>query len=81
MIEGYLTIKEVAEKWDAARRRDQTLCFQGRIPGATRFGHEWVIPVDTERPTDGRVISGEYKNWRKKKKSCQSDIICPSRLL
>ena len=35
MIEGYLTIKQVAEKWGVTRRRVQTLCSQGRIPGAT----------------------------------------------
>mgnify|MGYP002626209372 CR=1 FL=1 len=67
MIEGYVTIKEMAEKWGVTRRRVQTLCSEGRIPGATRFGHEWAIPSDTERPTDGRVITGKYRNWRKKK--------------
>lgn len=66
MIEGYVTIKEMAEKWGVTRRRVQTLCSEGRIPGATRFGHEWAIPADTERPTDGRVTTGEYRNWRKK---------------
>ena len=82
MIEGYLTSKEIAEKWGVTRRRVQTLCSQGRIPGATRFGHEWAIPKDVERPTDGRVTTGEYRNWRKKEeKDSQSDIICPSRLL
>ena len=82
MIEGYLTIKEIAEKWGVTRRRVQTLCSQGRIPGAMRFGHEWAIPADVERPTDGRVTTGEYRNWRKKEeKDSWSDIICPSRLL
>lgn len=68
MIEGYLTIKEMAEKWGVTRRRVQTLCSEGRIPGATRFGNEWAIPADTVRPTDGRVTTGEYRNWRKKMK-------------
>ncbi len=66
MIDGYLTIKEVAEKWGVTRRRVQTLCSQGRIPGATRFGHEWAIPENVEKPVDSRVTTGEYKNWRKK---------------
>lgn len=52
MIEGYVTIKEMAEKWGMTRRRVQTLCSGGRIRGATRFEHEWAIPADTERPTD-----------------------------
>lgn len=71
MIEGYLTIKEIAEKWGVTRRRVQTLCSEGRIPGATRFGNEWAIPADTVRPTDGRVTTGEYKNWRKKSKKSE----------
>ena len=66
MIDGYGTIIEMAETWGVTRRRVQTLCSEGRIPGATRFGHEWAIPADTERPTDGRVTTGEYRNWRKK---------------
>ena len=66
MIEGYLTIKEIAEKWGVTRRRVQTLCSQGRIPGATRFGHEWAIPADVERPTDGRVTNGAYQKKKKK---------------
>lgn len=68
MIEGYLTIKEVADKWGITRRRVQTLCSQGRIEGATKFGHEWAIPANVERPTDGRITTGEYKNWRKNEK-------------
>ena len=77
-----MTIKEIAEKWGVTWRRVQTLCSQGRIPGATRFGHEWAIPADGERTTDGRVTTGEYRNWRKKgEKDDQKDIICPSRLL
>lgn len=66
MIEGYLTAKEIAEKWGITRRRVQILCSEGKIPGATHFGHEWAIPVDVERPNDGRVTTGEYKDWRKK---------------
>ena len=35
------------------------------IPG---FGNSWydAIPVDAERPVDGRITTGEYINWRKK---------------
>lgn len=66
MIEGYLTIKEVAEKWCVTRRRVQTLCSQGKIDGVTRFGNVWAIPVDAVRPVDKRVTTGKYKNWRKK---------------
>ena len=66
MIKGYLTVKEVAEKWGVTPKRVQVLCVAGRIEGASKFGREWAIPEDAERPTDKRVTTGEYKNWRKK---------------
>ncbi|RKM55457.1 DNA-binding protein [Butyrivibrio sp. X503] len=66
MIEGYLTIKDIAKKWKVTPRRVQILCSEGKIEGATRFGYEWAIPADAKRPADGRVTSGEYRNWRKK---------------
>ena len=68
MVEGYLTIDEVAKKWDISPRRVRTLCTSGRIPGAEKFGLAWAIPVDAKKPEDKRVTSGEYKNWRKKGK-------------
>lgn len=65
-MEGYLTIKEVAEKWNITPRRVQVLCVEGKIPGASKFGHVWVIPDDAEKPPDGRITTGNYKNWRNK---------------
>ena len=29
-------------------RRVQTLCTEGRIDGAERLGHQWVIPINAE---------------------------------
>ena len=36
-MEGYITIKELAEKWDLTVRRVQILCAEGRIPGVQKF--------------------------------------------
>lgn len=44
MIIDYLTIKEVAEKWDITPRRVRVLCETGRIEGAAKLGREWAIP-------------------------------------
>lgn len=49
-----MTAKEAAEKWSITPRQVQLLCANGRIPGAVRFGHAWVIPSDAEKPKDGR---------------------------
>lgn len=66
MIEGYTTIKKLAEQWGMTPRWIQTLCSKGRIPGATKFGRDWAIPKDVEKPVDSRVTTGNYKNWRHK---------------
>ena len=36
------------------------------IEGAAKFGRSWAIPINVERPSDGRETTGLYKNWRKK---------------
>ena len=64
-MEEFLTIKEIAEKWNVTPRRVQKMCAEGRIPGAKKFGRDWAIPADVEKPKDGRVTTGEYKKWRK----------------
>lgn len=66
MINGYLSIKEVAEKWGISPRRVRVLCEAERIEGAAKLGREWAIPADSPKPNDGRITTGEYKNWRKK---------------
>ncbi len=66
-MEGYLTIKEISEKWQLTPRRVQKMCADGLIPSVTKFGKSWVIPETAERPEDGRIKSGKYKNWRNNK--------------
>ena len=41
----FMTIKQASEKWGICTRRVQTLCTEGRIDGAERLGHQWVIPI------------------------------------
>ncbi len=65
-MEGYMTIKETAEQWSLTERRVQKMCSDGKIEGVQKFGNAWVIPADAKRPMDGRVTTGEYRNWRKK---------------
>lgn len=66
MIEGYTTIKNIAEKWGITPRRVQVMCSQEKIPGAVKFGRDWAIPINADKPEDGRITTGEYRNWRKK---------------
>ena len=59
-MEGYMTLKEAAEKWGIGDRRINALCLEGRIEGASKIGNLWVIPVDTPKPDDNRIKSGKY---------------------
>ncbi len=58
---SYINIKQAAEHWCLTERRVQDLCKSGAIEGATRFGRAWMIPENTERPTDGRSKVPEKK--------------------
>ena len=42
------------------------MCTDGRIKGAVKFGRDWAVPADVERTTDRRVVSGTYRDWRKR---------------
>ena len=56
----YLKIDEVAEKWGIGVRRVQLLCMNGRIGGAVRFGRDWMIPRDAQKPVDGRTKAARH---------------------
>ena len=53
-MKGYMSAREASYKWGVSESRVHKLCQQGRIPGLERFGRSWVIPEDTEKPTDPR---------------------------
>ena len=46
----YLKIDEAAKKWGPGVRRVQILCAEGKIEGAVRIGHFWMIPKDAKSP-------------------------------
>ncbi len=60
MATGYMTLKETSEKWGIGARRINTLCSEGRIPGATKIGNMWVVPVSARKPKDERIKTGRY---------------------
>ena len=55
----YMTVKEAAAKWGISDRRIRVLCSEGKIPGAYQEGRGWKIPIDAEKPADGRFRSKE----------------------
>ena len=66
MMEGYITVNELADLWEMAPRTIQMMCSQGKIPGASKFGNAWAVPCDAEKPIDKRITTGAYRNWRNK---------------
>ena len=50
----YISAKEAAEKWGLTLRRVQDLCKCHAIDGAVRWGRDWMIPADANRPADRR---------------------------
>lgn len=59
-MKDFMTIKETATKWGICERRINTLCLEGRVEGAQKFGRSWAIPKTTPKPKDERVKSGKY---------------------
>ncbi len=55
----YMTVKEASSKWGISDRRIRVLCSEGKIPGAYQEGRGWKIPLDAEKPADGRFRSKE----------------------
>lgn len=66
----YVSIKQLSEKWGISKRRVQTLCSEGRIPGAVRIGNYWAVPIDAQKPDDARIKSGKYRKGQEVE-SCQ----------
>lgn len=49
-MDGYMTTKEAAEKWDISVRQVQNHCKNGRINGVQKVGTNYLIPVDAMQP-------------------------------
>lgn len=54
----YLSVSEIAKKWNISERSVRNYCAQGRIDGAFLTGKTWNIPEDANKP--------ERSNMRKK---------------
>lgn len=52
------TVKEQAAIWGCEERQITRWCREGRIFGAERVGREWLIPEDSDKPSDKRTKDG-----------------------
>lgn len=46
----YLSVAEIAKKWNLTDRSVRKYCQDGKIPGAFLTGKTWNIPEDSEKP-------------------------------
>ena len=50
----YISVLQAAEKWGISDRRVRILCQQEKIPNVIKQGRAYLIPIDAEKPDDGR---------------------------
>ena len=55
----FLTVKELAQKWNISERRVVKLAGEGKILGAIKKAGVWMIPVDANKPDDQRYTLHE----------------------
>lgn len=69
----YISVARAGEKWGITVKRVQVLCRDKRIPGVERIGRDWLIPKDSEKPSDARIKSGKYIGFARNKKTIKFD--------
>ncbi len=63
----YVSVAEMAKKWDVSERSVRNYCAHGRVPGAFLTGKTWNIPENAEKP--------ERSNKKKEKPTTLLDIL------
>lgn len=61
MLMGFLTVSEIAKKWEISERSVRNYCRQGRVKGAEQKGKLWLIPEDAEKPerAERRIVQNK----------------------
>ena len=49
-MEGYMTVLQAAKKWKVTPRQVQLWCKTDKICGVQKWGRDWAIPENAERP-------------------------------
>ena len=61
----FITAQQTAEIWGISLRWVQTYLKNGRIDGAVRFGHAWMIPKNAKKPTDPRKTKRNIEDTKR----------------
>ena len=68
----YLSVQEVAKKWNISDRRVRALCENGQVEGAVKVGRSWNIPDNAKKPKDPRRKIDLFKEIEVKKAELDS---------
>lgn len=60
----YMTAQQAATLWGISDRRVRILCAEGKVIGAEKIGKSYRIPVDAQKPVDGRRKERENDTLR-----------------
>ena len=55
----YLSVTEIAKKWNVSERSVRNYCAKGRVNGAFLTGKTWNIPENAEKPERINKKKGE----------------------
>ena len=70
----YFTAAELSKKWNVSSRMVAYYCETGKIGGAVKKGKLWLIPYNTNKPTDKR--SSKNKVVIKDNQDLQGNLQC-----
>ena len=65
-MDGYITVQQAAEKWNVTPRQAQLWCKTDKIRGVQKWGRDWAIPEDAERPITRKRNSTKWIKTRNK---------------
>ena len=71
-MEGYYSVTEYSRITGKDPGNIRRMLIKGVLSGE-KLGNQWVISKDVVIPEDGRLRSGDYRNWRKKNLLCRSN--------
>ncbi len=58
---NYISVKDLAEKWNISERSVRNYCAEGKIDGAYLKGKTWMIPENAQKPIRKNSISKKPK--------------------
>lgn len=64
-MKDYVTVREIAKKWNISERRVQILCLEGRIEGAHKYSTVWAIPMLAIKPQKKIPVTSSSKEKKR----------------